>query len=77
MKGLVGLNIVVEKIYLMMRSCSFFHGVWAPLKPYSLVILGDTRGFFCKEENISFMIALRGKMKLQYDILFRIWYSPL
>ena len=37
-KGLVGLNIVVEKIYLMM-SYSFFHGVWAPLKPYALVDL--------------------------------------
>ena len=43
-KGLVGLNIVLEKIYLMMRSFSFFHGVWAPLKPYAFVVLGDTRG---------------------------------
>ena len=28
---------VVEKIYLMMRSCSFFHGIWAPLKPYAFL----------------------------------------
>ena len=36
-KGLVGLNIVVEKIYLMTRRCSFIHGVWTPLKLYALL----------------------------------------
>ena len=51
-KGSVGLYIVVEKIYLMMRSCSLFHGVWDPLKPYAFVVLGNTRGFVCKEEEI-------------------------
>ena len=37
--GLVGHNIVVEKIYLMMRSFSFFHGVWAPFNPYAFDVL--------------------------------------
>ena len=39
-KGLIWINMVVEKIYLMVRSCSFFHGVWAPLKPYAFFCFG-------------------------------------
>ena len=35
-KGLVGLNIEVEK-YLSWRGDSF-HGVWAPLKPYAFLL---------------------------------------
>ena len=35
-KGLVGLNIEVEK-YFSWRGDSF-HGVWAPLKPYAFLL---------------------------------------
>ena len=57
LKGLVGLNIVVEKIYLMMRNCSFFHGVWAPLKSYAsscfwgIIVCVRRRGFYDSHES--------------------------
>ena len=49
-KGLVGLKIVVEEFYLMIRRFSFFHGVWTPLKPYASCFLGGIS--MCKKEKI-------------------------
>ena len=72
-KGLVGLNIVVEKIYLMMRSCSFFHGVWALLKPYALFCFGGISVFVRRRR---FYYSLERK-KCNYNLFMCYGYGIL
>ncbi len=73
-KVLVRLKIAVEKIYLIMTSC-FLSWSMGSIEAIYLVVLGDTKGFLCKKEEI-FMMALKGKCKCKMMFML-VMASPL